>query len=132
MKTPELSKQSRLILESLAGGRSYDQILSEELAINYYEIFQAIAEVLVIAKQASRGATNHHRIQKIKKSRPRAYEKWTPEEEETLNDLFRSGRFIGDIAKILQRQPSAIRSRLSKLNLMINATSWSSKMTDSA
>jgi hypothetical protein len=45
---------------------------------------------------------------------PRAYEKWTDEEDAKLEQLVRSGRPVNDVAAQLQRQPGAIRSRIAK------------------
>ena len=44
-----------------------------------------------------------------------AYEYWTEEEERKLIDLHDVGYSNRDIAKILQRQPSAIEARLKKI-----------------
>ncbi len=51
-------------------------------------------------------------IQRVKQSHPRAYEKWTPEEERELARLHEVGRSINEIAAELGRQPAAISSRL--------------------
>jgi hypothetical protein len=46
------------------------------------------------------------------------YEKWADEEDARLTQLFRSGKTVQQIAETLQRQPSAIRSHLKKLDLI--------------
>jgi hypothetical protein len=46
---------------------------------------------------------------------PRAYEKWTEEEEARLSDLFAQGRNVRDIAESLGRRRGAVRSRLKKM-----------------
>ena len=51
-------------------------------------------------------------VERKRDSYPRAYEKWQPEEEEQLADMFKAGRTIPDIASELGRQPSAVVSRL--------------------
>jgi hypothetical protein len=56
-------------------------------------------------------------IDDIKAKYQRAYEKWTVEEEEILVSKFEHGISIKEIAIILERQPSAINSRLQKLGL---------------
>lgn len=58
------------------------------------------------------------RVEAIRDEHPRAYEKWPPEEDASLASLFRSGLRLDDIAQRLQRQPSAVRSRLVKLGLV--------------
>jgi hypothetical protein len=49
---------------------------------------------------------------------PKAYEKWTPEEDSALTREYKNGVSIFMIAKTHQRQPSAIRARLAKLMLL--------------
>ena len=51
-------------------------------------------------------------VDQVRKSHPRAYEPWSPDEDEQLNSLYESGQSTGEIASTLERQPSAIRSRL--------------------
>lgn len=58
-----------------------------------------------------------YQLSDIRKQYPRAYEEWTEDEEAQLQEMFEEQREITDIAKFLERQPGAIRSRLSKLNL---------------
>lgn len=64
------------------------------------------------------GTTYADRVEAIREAHPRAYEKWPPEEDESLANLFRSGLRLDEIAQRLQRQPSAVRSRLVKLGLV--------------
>ncbi|MEG3849140.1 hypothetical protein QT971_17440 [Microcoleus sp. herbarium19] len=56
--------------------------------------------------------------EKIRQKYPRAYVKWTREEEDNLKNEYASGREIGELAQRFQRQPAAIRLRLQKLGLM--------------
>lgn len=58
-----------------------------------------------------------YQLTDIRKQYPRAYEEWTEDEEARLKEMFEEQREIADIANFLERQPGAIRSRLSKLNL---------------
>ncbi len=55
------------------------------------------------------------RLAAIRRQHPRAYEPWAPEEEARLLALQQRGESIKTIARELQRQPSAIRSRLRRL-----------------
>jgi hypothetical protein len=57
-------------------------------------------------------------LETIRRDNPRAYEKWTDEEDAQLRQLFQSRAPQKEIARVLQRQPSAIRGRLVKLNLV--------------
>jgi IS30 family transposase len=54
----------------------------------------------------------------IKRLHPRAYSKWEASEDETLRSLFATKTSVRDIASKLQRQPSAIRSRLLRLGAL--------------
>jgi hypothetical protein len=111
----ELSEQSRLILEAIAKGHTYEQILVQDLAWTYHDIFRAVAEALEIIRTAT---GEKFSVEDIRQDHPRAYEKWNTEEDGRLRQLFHSGNSVKQIAEALQRQPGAIRSQLAKLNLV--------------
>lgn len=54
-------------------------------------------------------------MEKSKLKHPRAYQSWTDDEEKQMLSLLQSGKSVSYIAKILQRQPGAIRSRIRKI-----------------
>jgi hypothetical protein len=56
-------------------------------------------------------------VLKIRQSHPRAYEPWTPEEEQHLVKLQKDGCTVNQLSQEFQRHPGAIRSRLRKINL---------------
>ena len=56
-------------------------------------------------------------LEKIRQKYPRAYEKWSSEEDEQLKIKHSTGLGASELAKCFGRQPSAIRSRLTKLGL---------------
>ena len=56
------------------------------------------------------------RLQAIRQEHPRAYEKWTPEEDEELLSLHAAATPLSGLVAHFQRQPSAVRSRLAKLS----------------
>jgi ribonuclease D len=56
------------------------------------------------------------RLATIKQHSPRAYEKWTQEEDTDLLSLHAAGTPLSQLATHFQRQPSAVRSRLAKLS----------------
>jgi hypothetical protein len=115
---PRLSEKSRAILEAIAAGHTYEQILVQELAWTYHDIFHAAAEAIEVADQpGGTGKTYEDRMAEIRRAHPKAYQPWTSEEDTRLSERFRSGASINDLAREFQRQPSAIRSRLAKLNL---------------
>jgi hypothetical protein len=51
-----------------------------------------------------------------RQAHPRAYEPWTDEEEKRLREGHAQGHSVGELARQLQRKPSAVRSRLRRLN----------------
>ncbi|MEG4497728.1 hypothetical protein QUB05_11730 [Microcoleus sp. F10-C6] len=56
--------------------------------------------------------------EKIRHKYPRAYVKWSQDEDENLKKEYASGQQIGELVQRFQRQPGAIRSRLQKLGLI--------------
>ena len=56
-------------------------------------------------------------IEKYRESFPKAYERWTPLDDQRLEKLFCEKKSIDEIARAFQRQPSAIRARINKLEL---------------
>ena len=67
-----------------------------------------------VPEAASPASEDGPYIDHARQSHPRAYEIWTPEEEQQLKSMFESGRTIDEIAAELGRQPSAVTSRLSR------------------
>ena len=55
-------------------------------------------------------------LEEVRQKYPRAYEKWNPTEDERLTRKHNEGISITKLAAIFQRRPSAIRSRLRKLD----------------
>ena len=111
-----LSEKSRAILQAIAKGHTYEQILVQDLAWTYHDIFHAATEALATPQMTNEGKT--YVVEEIRHDHPRAYEKWSVEEDKRLSELFRSGTTVKEIAKALDRQEGAIRSRLAKLNLV--------------
>lgn len=111
----KLSADAVAILEMIADGYSYEQILGARPNLTYLDIFAAAQSALdVIGAADGRYA---ERLKKIREQHPRAYEKWTEEEEAALMQLVRDGRQVAEIAELLQRQKGAIGSRMVRLGL---------------
>ncbi len=55
------------------------------------------------------------RLDKLRREHPRAYEPWTVEEEQELEQLHSIGLDVAEVAYRLGRQPGAIQSRLNRL-----------------
>jgi hypothetical protein len=58
------------------------------------------------------------RLSRLREKHPRAYEKWTEEEDARLRAEFAKGIARAELAALLRRRPSAIKSRLQKLGLL--------------
>jgi hypothetical protein len=58
------------------------------------------------------------RLSRLREKHPRAYTKWTPEEDARLKAEFAKGTSRAELAAIFEREPSAIKSRLQKLGLL--------------
>ncbi|MGP1346157.1 MAG: DUF433 domain-containing protein [Phycisphaerales bacterium] len=108
----KLSAPTVAVLEMIAAGHSYEQIIQAYPALTYRDIFAAAEEALALGEGG-----NAARIARIREQHPRAYEKWTPEEEQQLRGLIAAGHAVPAIAHRLQRQTGAIHSRLVRLGL---------------
>src|SRR5436190_10677171 len=102
----KMSDKSRAILEAIAKGHTYEQILVQDLAWTYHDIFQAAAEALQVGEIGQ--PSKSYSVEKIRNEHLNAYEKWDVSEDERLKQLSRSGVGIKQIATTLQRQPGAI------------------------
>ena len=118
-----LSEKSRAILQAIAEGHTYEQILVQDLAWTYHDIFQAAAEALE-APQATNEVKSYD-VEEIRQEHPRAYEKWSAQEDEQLSGLCRNGaigewqgpqeaiqngmvEFAGHDARLVHRQPDPL------------------------
>ena len=101
------------MLSLIAEGRSYGHIVEGNDDISYLDIFNAAREALLLNESLP---DYQKRMDKIKHRHPRAYERWT-EEDARLSAMHERGRTVAEMAQQLGRQPSAIRSRLTKLAL---------------
>lgn len=104
------------ILDMIGRGHSYEQILQATPAISYLDIFAAAR----LAAKLIRGPQNEYaeRLARIRRQYPRAYEKWSAEEDQALGRLVSEKHDRQEIAELLQRQASAIRSRMVKLGII--------------
>lgn len=90
----------------------YRVVVFEEHLEKFSEIFDQA--VWVMARRDKSGTYN---LDEIRQKYPRAYEKWTSEEDERLTSRYQAGLDLLELAAIFQRQPSSIQSRLTKLGL---------------
>jgi len=112
-----LTAKSAAVLEMIAAGSTYEQILTAYPDLTYLDIFRAAEEALDVSTARTQ-ANPAYQVADIRRSYPRAYEKWTESEERQLRELINNGLTVAQIGNRLQRQRSAIRSRITKLNLI--------------
>src|SRR5437763_1517300 len=110
----QLSDKSKSILQLIAGGCDYGQIVQRHHDVSYNDIFAAANEALRACGESS--TPYDHEMAEIKAQYPRAYEKWSDAEDAELRSLSDSGSSEDAMAQHFKRQPSAIRSRLEKLS----------------
>ncbi|MEP6489365.1 hypothetical protein NDI43_13830 [Microcoleus vaginatus GB2-A3] len=101
--------------------------LSEEIAVIPNRVQEAVASRgAEINPQFGSGLNGEQKNgyrpktpnEKIRQKYPRAYVKWSQDEDENLKKEYASGQQIDELAQRFQRQPSAIRLRLQKLGLI--------------
>jgi hypothetical protein len=64
---------------------------------------------------------HEERIAEARKLHARAFERWTPEEDERLTSLFAGGATVDDVSRTLERQPNAVRIRGERLGILTPA-----------
>lgn len=109
-----ISTEAHIILQAIADGYLYEQILTKHPHLNYKSIFAAASEALRLIDSFN----TNYKITEIRKKSPQAYKKWSIEEEQQITEKYQTGKSIKEIACQMQRQPGAIRSRLTKLGLI--------------
>jgi hypothetical protein len=124
---PRLSPKSLQALKLIAGGQSYSVIVDSNPEINYHDIFFAAEEAVWIdERMANHGPEADSEelppgpsaMESAKQVYPNAYAPWSANDDAELTTMHATGATTNEIAARYQRQPSAIRSRLAKLELM--------------
>ncbi len=129
MAVPDrLSPKAAMVLAAIAEGHTYEQILALDRSLTYLDIFAAAREALAVGTRpvgtddaASPAAplAAGQSLEQLRRVHSRAYERWEPEEDARLIQLVLDRHSIANIAATLQRQPSAYRSRIDKLKLIV-------------
>lgn len=110
--TKTLSEKSTTILQAIADGRSYGQIVEGNPTFTYIDIFNAAREALGLL---SNFCEPGHSVDAVRQMYPNAYKSWAKEDDERLKGLVAEGERLSRIAELFGRQPSAIRSRIAKI-----------------
>jgi hypothetical protein len=70
------------------------------------------------SKKERKIRSRSYSLETVRQRYPRAYEKWTEDEDARLKVEYGKGLGIRLLSEMFQRQPSAIRSRLRKLGIV--------------
>ena len=120
------------ILERIAKGQSYKQILVELPQLNVGDIMAAAQFSYEILNDLIVEGSDHIRLEgritltngkyvnltKLRQEFPRAYVKWEPAEDDNLKRLFQQGKKYDELSEILMRQKGAVVARLQFLGLI--------------
>ena len=122
---PQLSPRSIRVLQLIANGHGYAQILSACPEISWADIFEAAAEAIRLDQPDEKLPEDTgieakyppppHRLQK---RHARKYEPWSAAEDRDLETMHAKGSTKAEMADILHRQTSAISHRLRTLGLI--------------
>lgn len=97
--------------------RSADKV-EEEIIRLVQRALKDLREDAVAFGFSDKQGKYEERLARIRAEYPKAYEKWTEDEDHLLKQRFGEGTSIEELSKVFQRQPSAIRSRLIKYGLV--------------
>ena len=92
----------------------------EEHLPDFISVFQEACGYLACQQSGEGGGHGlaEQRLRELRAVHPRAYEKWTDDEDERLRAEVARGTSRAELATLFQRQRSAISSRLRKLGLL--------------
>jgi hypothetical protein len=81
---------------------------------NFFSIMQANSDKNTKAHEKQSQA---YSVEEIRRSYPKAYAKWSKDEDDRLKNEYIQGKDILELANTFQREVGAIRSRLQKMGL---------------
>jgi hypothetical protein len=70
------------------------------------------------SNEESKTISGSRTLENIRRRYPRAYEKWTEEDDVRLRIEYGKGSGIQPLSEMFQRQPGSVRSRLRKLGIL--------------
>ncbi len=120
----KLTAQGERYLKISESGPRKGESFKHDRVMIFEDHIKDFAEVLARAFRFLGEKGKAYDVDDIRKEYPKAYAKWTPEEDTLLIETFRKDtrKAISELAKALGRQPGAISSRLSKLGLILEQT----------
>ena len=102
---------------AVSGGRRLDNVVA---VVSAYDLVEVEVDALRVVNGTSKSPTKSYDLQAIRDKHPRAYDRWTAEEEEVLAQLWHAGVPTREIATRLGRQPGGIGARLARLGLSLD------------
>lgn len=97
-------------------GESYKHnrvMVFQEHLVAFNEGFKKTLKFMI-----TEGKATADNVEQIRREYPKAYAKWTEEENICLKNEYLRNKTIAELTEIFQRKPGAIRSRLQKLGLL--------------
>jgi DNA-directed RNA polymerase specialized sigma24 family protein len=104
-----------VISESRPKGSDYEHhrvMIFEESLDAFCTVFEKATRFLRRKNEAK-----SYSVDEVRREYPKAYDKWTPDEDADLKKKHAQGMSVSELANFFQRRSSAIRSRLAKLGL---------------
>lgn len=134
------------VLGLIAAGYSYKQVLETHSNLSLGDIMlsakvarELVDKIIVLEKEfhiegefkfvVKNGQFKS--VDELKKDHPRAFEKWTDQEQNDVERMFKAGDSIKTIAEKLQRSYGSIKLRLIKLGLIDESTGRPGQSADS-
>lgn len=111
-----LIDKAEIVVRMIEEGCDYTELIAAYTDISREDLFHAVRFALRMKTGKPLPGMYAQRLAAIKAEFPRAYEKWTFDEDCQLRSMHANGVPVDEIAEVLQRQVSAIRSRLVKLS----------------
>ena len=121
------------VLGLIATGHSYKQVLETHPSLSLGDIMLSakvaldlIDRITIVEKELNvegemkftvKGG-QFKSVDELKKDHPRAFEKWTDQEQQDVVRMFKAGDKISVIAEKLQRSYGSIKARLERLGLV--------------
>lgn len=121
------------VLGLIASGYSYKQVLETHSSLSLGDIMlsakvaRELVEKIKMVEQELKvegeltffvQGGQFKSMDELKRDHPRAFEKWTEQEQTDVERMFKAGESIKTIAEKLQRSYGSIRARLIKLELL--------------
>lgn len=115
---PPLTNEAAIVVKMIAANCDSARAVAADPNISRKDLVEAVILALRMKRRMAPSGVYAQRLAAIRAECPRAYEKWTFDEDEQLRSIHASGMPVEEIAEHLHRQVSAIRCRLMKLSIV--------------